>query len=386
MDDARSCTQSVVPALTLQALGRSRHLVRCRLRGLCHAVCALSVSTALARRASAHDAFALSWGSGTRPHACVTQAALREAVQRKLGWDPFSEPEHAEVFIEGEETVARPGDFRGHVVSRDRRGELLGARDLAARSCADFLSAATLVVALIIDPEGGEGAALDSTEEPPLETRSMLPPPAPPERPPSEAPPSPAAHRPATPHGTPRAPSARRHAPAFELDLGGGIGTGVGVLPSPSTTLFAFARLPSRSRWSFDWRGAYSLPQSLRRPDVDGTFAAVEQTFRACFAFVRWRGGSLDGCIGIAWGAVLPRTAGVRQGNDSWRVIAGPTAGAALAFGRKRASIRLDVGVTLPSRVYSFSYLDAADVRRPLYSTQDVIFSVSLSTLATISQ
>ncbi len=119
---------------------------------------------------------------------------------------------------------------------------------------------------------------------------------------------------------------------------------------------------------------------------MDGTFAAVEQDVRACFAVVRWRGGNLDGCGGIAWGAVVPHTDGVRQGNDSWRVIVGPTAGSALTFERKPASIRLDVGVTLPSRVYSFSYLNEVDGRNPLYSTQEVIFSVSLSALATISQ
>ena len=317
----------------------------------------------------------------------MTQADLREAVQRKLGWDPFTEPERADVLIEGKETVARPGELRAHVVSRDRRGTLLGSRDLEARSCADLLSAATLVLALVIDPEGrgggGGGAARDSSDGAPLETRPPLPPPqqAPPEMPPSPAAP-PSAGRPRM-H---RAPIGRREAPPFELDLGGGIGTSVGILPSPSTPLLAFARLLSRSRWSFDWRGAFSLPQSLRRPGVEGTFAAVEQDVRACFAVVRWHGGNLDGCGGIAWGAVVPRTDGVRQGNDSWRVLVGPTAGAALALDRKPATIRLDVGVTLPSRVYSFSYLDETDGRNPLYSTQEVIFTLSLSALATISQ
>ena len=343
-------------------------------------MCALVAWTAVAKRAAAHDAFALSWRSGTARPPCVTQADLREAVQRKLGWDPFSETERAEIFIEGEETAARPGELRAHVVSRDRSANVLGARDLEARSCADLLSAATLLVALIIDPEGREEGAVDSPETPPLEPRLPLPPPAAPAQAPSRTPPSVAAR----PSAARR--SMQRDSRALDLELGGGIGSSVGILPSPSTTLFAFARLLSRSRWSFDWRGAFSLPQSLRRPDVDGSFAAVEQNVRACFAVVRWHGGNLDGCGGMAWGAVVPHTEGVRQGNDSWRVIAGPTAGAALAFDRKPASVRVDIGVTLPYRVYSFSYLDEADVRNPLYSTQEVIFSVSLSALATISQ
>ena len=172
---------------------------------------------------------------------------------------------------------------------------------------------------------------------------------------------------------------------APSLALGGGVGTSVGVLPSPSTTLLATARLTWGSRWSFDWRGAYSLPQSVLRPDVRARFAAFDQQLRACFALVRWSHANLDGCGGFVWGAIVPDTTRVRGGNDSWRVLAGPTAASALQLGRGPAALRIEVGVTFPYRTYAFSYFDVANARKDLYSTHGVIFVASLSGLGTIS-
>lgn len=311
----------------------------------------------------------------------MTEPALRDAVERKLGRKPFVDVERADVLIEGEETAAGHGAFRARVVQRDRRGALLGSRDLEAQSCASLLRAATLVVALIIDPHG-DGRGRDSAEAPPSE--------APPrERPPPRSEPDLTSTKPSRrrPDELRRAepPLVARSSTMLRLALGGGVGTSVGVLPSASTTLFASARLVSRSRWSFDWRGGYSLPQNILRPDVRAHFAAVEQKIRACFAFLRWSSGVLDGCGGFAWGAVLPSTTGVRQGDDSWRVLTGPTGGAALQLDRDAAAVRIEIGVTLPFRKYSFSYFDVANTRKDLYSTHEIIVLVSLSGLGTIS-
>lgn len=339
-------------------------------------------TTTITSRAFGEGAFALSWSSRAGQRACVTEPAVREAVERKLGRRPFADVDRADVFIEGEEIAAGHGDFRARVVQRDRRGVILGSRDLEAQSCASLMRAATLVVALIIDARGEEPAGPDSAEARRPGTSAEVPPPA------ADA--TDEVSRPERPPGRERvrrvepSPAARSRT-AFELALGGGAGTSVGVLPSPSATLFAFARLASRSRWSFDWRAGYSLPQHILRPDLRGHFVAVEQHLRACFAVVRWPGGNLDGCGGFTWGAVFPSTTGVREGNDGGRVIAGPTAGAGLELGRNGAAVRVDVGATFPFREYSFSYVDVANVRRPLYSTQPVIFFVSLSGLGTIS-
>jgi len=361
---------------------RSRHRIGRRLRTLCHAACAFLASTAITSEAFGEGSFALSWRSPAGGGGCITEPALRDAVERKLGRNPFADVERADVFIEGKEIAAGHGELRARVAQRNRRGVLLGSRDIEAQSCASLLRAATLVVALIIDARS-EGASREPPEPGPPESPREAPPPAtevdrastPPQPPPTRA----EGLRPARPSPVARSPT------TFALALGGGAATSVGVLPSPSAIPFAFARLESRSRWSFDWRAGYSVPQSIVRPDVRGRFAVLEQHVRACFAFVRWTTGNLDGCAGWSWGAVFPSTSGVRHGDDSARVIAGPTGSAGVELGRNGAAVRVDLGATFPFREYTFSYFDVANVRRPLYSTQGVIFFVSLSGLGTIS-
>ncbi len=331
----------------------------------------------------------MSWRSSTDGRdACITEAALRGAVERKLGRNPFTDGEHADVIIEGEETAGGRRELRAQVVQRDRRGNLQGSRTLEAQSCAELLRAATLIVALIIDQHGDGRAAGGAAEpEPPPTPPARIPPATPgnePDVPRRESPPrrDDQSRRAEPPPPPPTRPRSRT---ALELALGGGVGTNVGVLPSASTTLLVTTRLTSKSRWSFDWTGAYSLPQDFRRPDVRAHFAVVEQRVRTCFGFVRWSNGTVDGCGGITWGAIIPSTTGVREGNDSWRVIAGPTGGAGLQLGRGDGAVRVDIGATLPFRQYAFSYVGSANTRKDLYSTETVMFFVALSGLGTIS-
>jgi len=84
------------------------------------------------------------------------------------------------------------------------------------------------------------------------------------------------------------------------------------------------------------------------------------------------------------WGGVIPKTRGVQLGNDSWRVIAGPVGALAFQLNRRGTAARLDLGIALPSREYTFSYRSVSGERKALYSTDDVVFSASLSVLGTI--
>lgn len=85
------------------------------------------------------------------------------------------------------------------------------------------------------------------------------------------------------------------------------------------------------------------------------------------------------------WGAVIPKTTSVDRGNDSWRVIAGPTAALGLQVRTGPGHARLDVGTAFPFREYSFLYLGAGGERKQFYSTDGVLFFVSLGWLGTIS-
>jgi len=339
---------------------------------------------ATASSAFGEASFTLSWRASKGRAACVTEAALRDAVERKLERDPFTATDRAEIHIEGVESSAGNGLFRARVTQRDRRGVLLGARDLKAQSCASLLRAATLVVSLIIDPNGDGGAPHGSTapeSEPEPEAEPEPGPPAPPRPSPS---PLRARRRPPDARVLPSPRPARSH--ALDLSLGLGAGTATGVLPSASVRLLAIARLElAGSRWSFDWTGGYSIPQTVQDGAVRGRFAAIEQEVRACVTVIGGGPGKADACGGFMWGAVIPRTLSVDRVNDSWRVIAGPTAGLALRLRMGAARARLDVGVGLPFREYSFLYLGAAGQPKRFYSTDGVLFFVSLSVLGTIS-
>ncbi|MDF2698162.1 MAG: hypothetical protein K0S65_6545 [Labilithrix sp.] len=314
--------------------------------------------------------FELSWRTESRGNACVDEAALREAVEQRLGRKPFADRGHAEILIEAEESAVANDRFRARVTERDRHGVVRGVRVLEAQSCPSLRRAATLIVTLIIDPHLTGKRAEEGSAEPPA---------APPVAGivPSEPTPPPSLPLPALrPLQPPRPPQPRR--PPLDFSLGLGAGTSVGVLPSASATVFAVARLePAGSRWSFDWWGGYSFPQRLRDGPVRGDFAAVEQRVRSCFGFALWTSRKLDTCGGIVWGAILPETVGVRHGSDHWRILVGPTA--AVAFEQRAGPIgtRVELGLTLGVRQYDFSYFNLANERKGFYSTDTVIFFVT---------
>jgi hypothetical protein len=378
----------------------SRHPLRLRTYGI--ALCAGVAVCVTANRARADVSFALSWRTDARADACVGEAALRDAVEQRLGRKPFTEAGHADILIEAEESAVGHDRFRARVTERDRRGAVRGVRVLEAQSCPSLRRAATLIVTLIIDPHLTGKRADEDAAEPPAPDGGVIPaePPAPvsgrgavPAEPPSRVPdggvvslePAPSPSMPALRPLQPlRASEPRR--PPLHLSLGLGVGTSVGVLPSASGTAFVVARLePAGSRWSFDWWGGYSLPQRLRDGPVRGDFAAVEQRVRSCFGFARWASRKLDACGGIVWGAILPDTVGVQHRSDHWRMLVGPTAAFAFEQQARAIGTRVELGVILGLRQYDFSYFDLANERKGFYSTDALIFFVALSGVGRIS-
>ncbi len=342
--------------------------------------CVLFGSLFVASPAYGDDGFALSWRTDESSRHCVSSTALRKAVEQRLGRHPFTDPEHASVWIEGEETALGRDQFRARVTQRDRNGVSFGARELEPQSCSGLLRAAVLVVSLFIDRHRDEGFG-DEAELEPLRT----PPPIPQPPRPEPSPPVPPADRPRAPRG-PRAPAPNRRASTLELLLGGGVSASVGLLPSVDGALFAAGRLePSGSRWSFAWRAGYHLPQRIEDRSVSGRFSAIEQRLDACVSPARWPTTRLDVCGGFVWGAVIPQTSGTNSGNDSWRVIAGPAFALALQVGGRPTAGRIELGLMLPFREYTFVYTDPDGKRKSFYSTDEVLFVISISGLRTIS-
>lgn len=330
---------------------------------------------AFAEPAHAEQSFSLAWrGKGTQTPPCLSDGAVRDAVEKRLGRHPFVDPAHADILIEGEEVPSGKGLYRARVVQRDRSGAALGARELEPQSCESLLRGAALVVALIIDPTGRRAHEEPTTEVPEDEPTTEVPENEPPSLPPAARVPK---RRPL---------NARSRPPSFELSLGVGAGATFGFLPSAAPTISVVLRLaPTRSRLSFDWRGDYAIPQTLHDRAVRGRFSMLGQEFRGCFAYARFPSGHLDACAGFLWSAVIPETSGVGQGNDSWRVIAGPLGGLGLELRRGPAAGRVDLGLALPFRQYEFSYVDTENVRKRFYGTDGVLFFVTLSGLGSMS-
>lgn len=333
---------------------------------------------AVPRVAQADASFALSWRARPGAAACVSEPALRSAVEKKLRRKPFADREHADIVIEGEES-STSGRFRARLTQRDRGGVVLGSRELEAESCAGLLRLTTIVVALVIEPEkdrepdehapgetsrdehaqGSDVVLPERRDQLPVERREE----------PSR-------------RVSPKTLPAR---PPFELSLGVGAAAAVGLLPSTSTALRGVARLDhTGSRWSFEWTGGYSLPQTVREGTVRGTFSAVDQQLRACLSLVAEPKVGVDACGGGFWGAILPTTAGVTEGNDAWRPIGGPMGAVAVELREPARAARLELGlIGLPVR-RSLYYLTSEAEPARLYSTGRVIVFVGLTGLFTI--
>jgi len=355
-----------------------------RWRALIHAALVLTACSLFTGPALCADrTVALTWRSASKTApACVTEAALRASVARKLGREPFAERDSAELTIEGEERAPSGDRWRARIAERDRSGALLGEREIRAKSCESLLRAATFVVALFIDPELDREPTSDDEVPPPVREEPpspLFPPPAhPPHPPPRPSPPSPARST-----DTQRPPT--KEPAAFDLRLGIGASAGMGLFPSLNGSVLAIARLERRrSPWSFDWTGAYSWPQSVVEDTVRGQFAAVEQRVRACFAFIDGSEARLEACGGAMWGAIIPQTTGVLAASGAWRKLLGPTAALALQVGDKQRAARLEAGLGVPFERYAFSYLSNAGEEKLFYTSGGVVVFVAFSGLQTI--
>lgn len=368
----------------------SRHhaVRRSRTCGVAFLVAVAAGLSLTARQARADPAFALSWRERSGATACVTETALRAVVNEKLGRDPFVERERADVVIEGEE-VSSGGRLRTRVRERRRDGVVLGSRDINAETCPRLIRATGIVIALFArppderEPEGARSVQSERTVEPDAR----------PEEPAEPVETEPPARAMAIPPSTPRRRPSRKSGPpeevrrSPELSLGLGGAATVGLLPSASASARAVARLelPS-SRWSFEWSGGYSLPQSFSSRTVHGTLSAVDQQLRACLALIQRRaiGTRLDACAGAFWGAVVPHASGLREQDDSWRALAGPVSALAVQLGDRARAVRLEMGLTAPVAGRTF-YFDSTEARpEPLYSTGTVIVFLGVTGLFTI--
>ncbi|WP_146645531.1 hypothetical protein [Labilithrix luteola] len=300
-------------------------------------------------------------------------------MAEKLGRSPFADRAHADILIDGEESAADDTRWRAHIAQRDRGGTLLGEREIHAKSCASLLRAATVVVALFIDPNREQEPVAE--EPPPRATHETVEP-----SPNETAPAPPPAPVVALPRPMIAKPSASVSVPTpFQLRLGAGISGETGLLPSFSGSVLALARLEKPgSRLSFDWALSYAWPQTLEQGPVRGHFSVLEQRLRGCVAFVDARVIRGDACAGGFFGAIIPRTVGVLDRSDAWRRIGGPTAAVAFQVPRGPTAVRLELGLDVPIQRYAFTYVSNEGESKRFYTTDRTAVFVAFGGLHTI--
>ncbi|MFO0603542.1 MAG: hypothetical protein U0324_10235 [Polyangiales bacterium] len=264
----------------------------------------------------------LGWTRGEGAETCADAAALTDAVRARLGRDPSADA--GERPLEG--SVARAGDaWTVQLYLRTREGALLGARSLSSTSaaCEPVVGAATLAVALMIDPD----AATRPRDPPPPAApapsppATPAPPPAPPPAPALVTPvPSPALPRAATPSpAPPDAPARVPRAQPFEVAVGALVS--VGLLPgaAPGVLLRVGAPLAGRFGWGL---GVAYLPESRTGQGDDGfAFGLTAVTLQGCVDVARGARGALAGCAGVAVGgmhAVVYRPLPDLPGDRAW--------------------------------------------------------------------
>jgi hypothetical protein len=133
------------------------------LRGLSIRLSLLALLAALPA-AAALSARLVYLRSGTA-ETCPDQAALKKAVARRLGYDPFLVAARYTIVAE---VSGNGGDLRARARLLDESGIVLGSRELLGKGtdCAELLASLALAISLTLDPMA---PATDTGPEPPEE-------------------------------------------------------------------------------------------------------------------------------------------------------------------------------------------------------------------------
>ncbi|MBX3199529.1 MAG: hypothetical protein KF850_12005 [Labilithrix sp.] len=292
---------------------------------------------------------------------------MRDSVEATLGRPLFTDRTRADIVLDGEEQ--RDGTrYRARVTQRDRAGTELGSRELEAETCASLRRMTVVVVTLFVEPAAPRERESPSAPPPPREIG--------PSRPAATVPAPLTPPRERAPLAQPPSAPARR--PRLHLGVGGG--AAVGLLPRPSASVRAVARLSlARSRLSFDWSFGYSMPQTVADGFVRASFSAVDQQLRACFAGAHLPQLRVDACGGGLFAAIVPSTRGIAGGEGSARALLGPTTALALRVGKGPAELHIELGLAAPWRRRTPHYVTAAGEIRTLYRTSPIVGVASVT-------
>ncbi len=251
----------------------------------------------------------LAWDA---PDGCMSRDEAQATLGRLLVGSIAHEALDAEVKI----TVDPRGKYRARL--RTHLRGVRGERTLSAASCRLVASAATLVLALTLDPTLSVEPPRDEPDPPPS---APLPAPAPSERAPPE-PPAPA-------------PAAATRAPTpVAVTIGASGLLDVGLLPSPAPG--GEARVAVAIGWAtFVAGGALFASQSASRdgsPSKGGRFTLLAASLRGCAGAPVTPALRANACVGVEVDRIHGEGFGVTSPNAVSKVWLAPRAGAELTW------------------------------------------------------
>jgi hypothetical protein len=295
--------------------------------------------------ASAGDGrrFALRWTTAPDAQGCRDEGLAR-AVEQRLGRAVFDTPESATWLIDAR--VARAGPaatWRATVTLQDRDGALLGSRELESEAvdCSDLRDSMTLVIALMIDPDGSRPAA------------------APPQR---EPPPSPS---PAESAWVPR------RAPPWHVSAEIAALVASGLLPSALPGVALRTIIAVDPRWSVEVYAGAFLPESVAvQPNVSAEFSLVLSGLAGCRRLLQTgQSGALHLCAGLEVGALGSRGKGFDAATASTTPTLDVVAQAhwVAPLGGSGLALRLAAALNLALARDRFEYDDGGGAKASIY-------------------
>jgi hypothetical protein len=246
---------------------------------------------AFATPAQASQSAKLVYARAAEAVVCGEESVLRQAVARRLGYDPFVA--HSENTVVAE--LRGDGDgLRARIFVIEGGNTVGGAREItsATKRCDELMLAVALAISIAMDPESID-RVVEETPEPQPAPATEDPPPIEISKAPSESPSRPS-----------RAPSVSPAAVPwfFQFALGGFVATG----PSPSPSLGIHAAFSAeRKHWAIGleprwWPSTRSEPQA-----ASGAAAAVSlssATLAPC-----WTTRGIYGCYLIELGRLVAK-------------------------------------------------------------------------------
>lgn len=213
-----------------------------------------------ARSALAFPSSRLVYMRGPGAESCPDQTTVREAVKKRLGYDPFFPSSDKTIVAR---IVRDANKLRGEVELVDEQGTQAGKREFSAEpdQCQQLVHAMALSISIAIDPNSAETYAQGPKEAPaadPAEKQQGSQP-----EPEAEVPPTPVVAPAPAPPAKPAAESAQT---LWSAGLGATFQ--VGSMPHVAIGATAFAAL-RMSIWSLSIEGELDAPMTTREKGVE---------------------------------------------------------------------------------------------------------------------